>query len=365
MSLTDEFSTEDVEGNAGKYGKRMLSKYGLEVCEAASVIDEQNVTESTATSYKSQVRQVLYDCDDMCPTPRDAADHISDIDKKSSTKSLMVSAMECYYSAIDEHDLGNELRDICNSRGITDKNFNTESTISGWITKDEVDNIHDHLLPDKGDNIKKLDFTDSTWVLSAEHKALAMTLYYTACRVGELCRQDSNDEALRVEDIYEDDCQLEVYRLKKGGKGYKRDMIAVPQELIDILNDYLNMKDIKEGHVFPFTTRTAQNRIREIDEAYKHAFGDFEHMDKLTPHKFRHGRITDIANNSSLEKAGQYVDHASPETTNQYRHLATEEQRDILPENNTDDTDIQAIMDKLDVNDPDEALEVIEQMAQD
>ncbi len=139
-------------------------------------------------------------------------------------------------------------------------------------------------------------------------------------------------------------------------------MIAVPQELIDILNEYMKAKDISSGQIFPFTTRTAQNRIKDIDKAYKHAFGGFEHMDKLTPHKFRHGRITDLANNSSLEEAGQYVDHASPETTDQYRHLATEEQRDILPENNTADPDMEMLMEKLGVDSPKQVIEAIDDM---
>lgn len=363
MSLTDEFSSLGTQEQIQKFGKNLLRQYGPEVCEAASVLDEQNISESTAGSYKSQVRQVLSHCEDMNPTPRDVADFISDQDKKSSSKSLMVSSMESYYSAIGHPDRGEELRQISNKRGLTEKNFSTEQSISGWITKEEVDRIQKHLLPDEGETIKRVEFPDKTHVFGIEHKALAMTLYYTACRVGEICRQDSDDKALRVEDVYEDKCEVKVYRLKKAGKGYKRDMIAVPQELIDILTEYLEYKDITEGQIFPFTTRTAQNRIRDINKAYKHAYGGFQHMEDLTPHKFRHGRITDLANNSSLEKAGDYVDHESPETTNQYRHIATEEQRDILPENNdssNEDKAIKKIMEKLDVDDVDEALEIID-----
>ena len=363
MSLEENYgnnySPEDVE----KHGKALLDKYGPEACNAASVIESQNITDSTAQSYKPQVRHVLSGCGDMNPTPRAAADFISNVDKKSSTKSLMVSAMESYYNAIGDGSKGDKLREISNQKGITDKNFNTEASISGWITREEVDIIQDQLLPDEGENIKRLDFPDKSWIMTPEHKALAMTLYYTACRVGEICRRHSEDEALSVEDVYPENNQVNLYRLKKGGTGYKRDMKAVPQELIDVLQEYMNLKDIEEGQIFPFTTRTAQNRIKDISEAYQHGFGEFKHMDKLTPHKFRHGRITDIANNSSLEDAGQYVDHASPETTNQYRHLAVEEQRAILPEENDGSkSELDELMDKLGVDSIEEAIKIADKL---
>jgi integrase len=221
--------------------------------------------------------------------------------------------------------------------------------------------IEENILPDESENINHLSFSDSSWVITTQHKALTMTLFYTACRVGEICKQNSEDKSLQVEDVYPETNDIELYRLKKKGKGYKRDMTAVPSKLIDCLLDYMERNNIEEGDLFPFTTRTAQNKIKEINEAYQYAFGEFKHMDKLTPHKFRHGRITDIANNTGLEEAGEYVDHASPETTQQYKHVSTEEQREMLPEeNNTSDEDkISELMEELGVNTVEEALKQV------
>jgi len=363
MSLTDEFGDSYSQELVDRHGKRLLDQYGIEVCEAAGKLDHINITENTARSYKPQVRQVLSACDDLNPTPRDAADAISDADKQSGTKSLAVSAMEKYYRTIEEDERGEELRKIANDEGITDKNFNTEASISGWISKEEVVRIENELLPDKGEKINRLSFADTSWVISAEHKALLMTLFYTGCRVGEICKQDSDDVSLSVEDVRFDANQIRLYRLKKGGEGYKRDVKAVPGKLIDALEDYMSLYNIEDGLIFDFTTRTAQNRIKDIDKLYKHVYGGFENTDKLTPHKFRHGRVTDIANNSSLEDAGQYVDHASPETTNQYRHLGLEEQRDILPEESEPDGSTEELMDKLGVDSMDEAVEKIDEIS--
>jgi len=361
MALSDEFGHNYSQEQIDQYGKTLLDQYGIEACEAASILDNLDITADTASSYKPQVRQVLSEHNNVNPTPRSAAECISDADKKSSSKSLMVSAMEKYYKAIDESGKAEKLRTIAKNEGIVEKDFSVESDISGWITKEEVMQIHDDILPDKGERINRLTFSDKSWAITYEHRALVMTLYYTACRVGEICKRDSDDNGLTVEDIDMEKNSVEVYRLKKGGRGYKRDIIAVPQDFIDIIQDYIDIKGIDSGILFDFTTRTAQNRIKDIDKAYKHVYGGYKNMDTLTPHKFRHGRITDIANNSSLEDAGQYVDHASPKTTNQYRHLGAEEQRDILPEEDgSNDDKLSELMDKLDADSIDDALDKLD-----
>lgn len=360
MSL-DNFGDAYTQETVNEFGRNLLNKYGEEVCKAATAIDQGNLASDSTRSYKPQIRQILSGCQNTNPDPRDVVNHISETDKKSGTKSLMVSAMERYYKAIDHDSKATELRELSKSEGITDKNFNTESTISGWITKDEMLKIEQNILPDESERINHLSFADSSWVISVEHKALTMTLFYTACRVGEICKQNSDDQSLLVEDIYPETNEINLYRLKKKGKGYKRDMTAVPGKLIDCLQEYMDMNNIDKGNLFPFTTRTAQNKIKEIDEAYQYAFGKFKHMEKLTPHKFRHGRITDIANNTGLEEAGEYVDHASPETTQQYKHITTEEQRKMLPEESGDSTDekIIELMDELEVDSVEEALDKV------
>jgi integrase len=363
MSLSDEFSSSYTAEQAEEFGEALLNKYGIEVCEAAAKIEQANIADGTSNSYKPQIRMVLDACDDLTPTPRDVADYISDTDKKSGTKSVMVSAMQLYYKVVGEQTKSQELADISSVEGITNVESESKDPIEGWITKEEMERIEEHIMPESGEKIRQLSYPDRSWVISYEHKALCMTLFYTACRVGEICKINSDDTALRVEDVNVDEGRIKLYRLKKSGAKYKRDMTPVPDKLIDVITDYLDLKGITEGPIFSFTTRTAQNRVSEIDEVYKYAFGEFEEMDTLTPHKFRHGRITDLANNSSLEAAGEYVDHQSVDTTNTYRHVTAEEQRDILPEEERQKTELtdSDIMEKLGVDTAEEALDILQE----
>lgn len=285
-------STEQIE----KHGKHLISEYGIDACEAAARIEETSVSKSTANSYKPQVRQVLSECEDMNPTPRMVADVISDVDKKGSTKSLMISAMDLYFTIIECPEKGDKLRDIAKIEGIAKKNFDDEREIEGWITKEEMERIEEHIFPDAGERIKQLSFSDKSWAISSEHKALCQTLFYTACRVGEVCKRDKNDVALSVEDLDFESNQINLYRLKKSGEGYKRDMTVVPEILMDALSDYMELNNIEEGHLFAFTTRTAQNRVEDVHKTYTHAFGEFENIDKLTPKMLRNYRVSESLN---------------------------------------------------------------------
>lgn len=364
MSLEDALQNDYNEEAYEKFSSQLLSRYGLDACEAAAKLNNAGIKDSTARSYKPQVRQVISACGDTNPTPREVVGHISDTDKSAETKSLMVSAMQAYFRAIEEYDKSGKVKDIAKQENVTEKDLTEESPISGWITKEEMLDIENHILPDRGEKTKTVSFADASWVITLDHKLLVMTLFYTGCRVGEICRRHDGDDALSVEDVYFDSNEIELYRLKKGGSGYKRDMTPVPEKLIYVIEEYMELNNVEEGDLFKYTTRTAQNRIREIDEVYKHAFGGFEHTEKLTPHKLRHARITDIANTSGLEAAGQYVDHSNPETTNQYRHVTGEEQRDILPESKEED-DVEQLMEALDVDSVSEALEKVKSMADD
>jgi integrase len=278
------------------------------------------------------VRHVIGDTGTKDPDPEEVVDVVADCDKKASTKNIMLVAMKSYFKQIGKPGKGERTHELAQSQNIAEIDFNREMEVDEWITKDEFERVVDHILPDKGERFNELSAPGESHMITLEHKALVVALFYTGCRVGEICKRDSDDFALEVDDIYWDEQQIKMYRLKKEGSGVKRDMKVVPDELLSVLEEYLEAYGMESGPIFDFTTRTAQNRITDIHEAYTFAFGDFKHTDKLTPHKFRHGRISDIANHSDLDSAGEYVEHSSTEITKAYRHLASEQQREILPE---------------------------------
>lgn len=363
MALKDFGSGDYSEQAVDQHGKKLLDKYGEEACNAAARIESMNISEDTARSYKPQIREIVAQVGDSNPDPTDALDVIVNTGKKPSTKNIMVLAMKKYYQRINEPDRGEELHKQAKNEGVAEIDFNNQMEVEEWIKKSEVERIEEHILPKKGSTYREISGTNESYIITLEHKALVMTLFYTGARVGEVCARNTDDIALKVEDLYPESDQIELYRLKKQGTGYKRDMKVVPGKLWDVLDEYLDEYGIEEGAIFPFVKRTAQNRITDIHDAYTFCFGEFEHMEKLTPHKFRHGRITDLANHAGLEDAGQYVQHSSTEVTNAYRHLASEQQRDILPEE-SDDTDasiseLQELLDEYDDLSIDEAIEML------
>lgn len=351
-----------------KFGTKLLSKYGPVACEAAALLDESNMNSGSARTYKPQVRQVVSATDDKIPSPRDTIDVIDNADKQGSTKNVMVVAMKKYYELVDEYEMADEVDKLAKEEQIAEIDFNRDMQVDEWITKDEVVRIENHILPPNGSRFHELSGAGQSYIITLEHKALVMALFYTGCRVGEVCEVQTGDETLTLGDLHPETDRIELYRLKKKGNGYKRDMKVVPDRLWDVLEEYTEEYGIGDIHedndsrLFPFVKRTAQNRITEVHNAYEFTFGGFEHMEKLTPHKFRHGRITDLANHAGLEEAGQYVEHSSPEVTDAYRHLAAEQQREILPEESESDEpdSMSEVMEALDVEDADEAIEVIE-----
>lgn len=363
MSLDNFGETQDSQA-VQRFGKSMIEKYSAKACKAAVKLEDSNINSGSARTYKPQVRQVVSELDDENPDPREVSRVIASSDKQGSTKNVMVTAIKKYYEVIDEYSKRDELDKIAKEEQLAEVDFDRGMEVDQWITKDEVLRIEEHILPPKGERFHQIDGPGKSVAVSLEHKALVMTLFYTGCRVGEVCQVSTGGEALMLSDLHPGSGRMNLYRSKKKGKGYKRDMKVVPSKLWDVLDEYTqeynigSIQDDDDTPIFPFVKRTAQNRISDIHSAYEFVFGQFEHIDKLTPHKFRHGRITDIANHSGLEEAGQYVEHSSPEVTNAYRHLAAEQQREMLPESDehNGDIDVDELVEQVDGVDTKEEL---------
>jgi len=354
----DNASSGFTQEQINKYGREMIAKYGLEPCKGASKLDKLNMADGSLSTYKTQVRQILHHADNENPDPTNVIEIIEESDKSPSTKNIMVVSFRKYYDAIGEKAKSEELNQLSDERSVSQEIFSGDMEVKEWITEDEFEKVDEHLFPDQGESINKLQGSGKAFVLSLEHKALALTLYYTGCRVGEICKRNSSDFALEFEDVYNDEGMIKVYRLKKSGKGIKRQMRVVPDRLLDILNEYSEWKSKSTGPIFDFTTKTAQNRMKDIDQCYKFWFGEWQHMEKLTPHKLRHGRVTAIANHSGIEKAGEFVDHSSTDVTKAYRHISTKDQREMLPENSKDEQD--ELVQALKQMDDDELEEIVE-----
>lgn len=342
MSL-EEFGETYSDEMLEKHGKRLLDQYGVEACECAASIEEASITEDSARTYKPQIRQLVSETDEKSPEPERAVEVVKNSGKKDSTKSTMVSAIKKYYEHIGDYNKAEEFQSLAR-----EGSFNIQMKVDSWITRKEYDRIEEHILPDPGEEKKIYDGPQRSWVFGAEDRALVMTLFYTGCRVGEICPRKSDDVGLSVSDLYPERDQVELYRLKKGGEGYQRDMKVLPHVWWDAIEDYMELKGITQGKLFDFVTRTAQNKVSAIGEAYTATFGAFDHADRLHPHLFRHGRVTDIANNAGVEDAGDYVEHSGYDITDAYRHLAADQQRDILPETSQDEVTIDDLVEQTD-----------------
>jgi integrase len=361
MSL-DEFGKTFSDEQISKYGRKMLAQYGVIACESAEMLESTGLSSGTLSNYKSQVRQVIGELKTDHPTPGSVVDVIQSSDKKHATKHVMGEAMKKYYHAIGEHSDAEELKQLMKQPSSDDELVSEQYEVKEWITKEEMLMMENHIFPESGDISKKIGGFSNTFIIDVEHKALCMTLFYTGGRVGEVCKRSGDDIALSVEDLDEENNQIQVYRLKKGTM-YDRDYLVVPDKVFSAIHDYLEWKGIEEGPIFNFTTSTAQNRVTEVDSAYKYAIGEYENMDKLTPHKFRHGRVTDIANHSGIEAASEFVGHSSLETTGMYRHLDAEKQKEIIPESmNGDDISIKSVMDSVDVDTEKDLIELLQRL---
>lgn len=347
--------TMSIDNFSSDASDTVRDKYGEEACIEAEKLDDVGISDGTARTYKPQVRQVVSELGKN-PAPDSVIDFISEVDKGGSAKNTMVMAIKKYYQAIDEFGRSEKLSQLSKKKSFSDDNHTSGMDIEEWVTEEETMQILEHLCPDNDERWTDIEAGGRRFRFTIEHKALVATLYYTGLRVSEALM-------LKLEDFEFDENQVKVYRVKKGGDVVERDLIHQTDEYLDIIKHYTSTYDIDAtDRIFDFTTRTAENRVDEIEEAYNFLFGEFEECDKLTPHKFRHARVTSIANEAGLEAASEYVAHESLETTKAYRHMTTGEQKDILPESNESNDEDGGVDDLLNELDVDSVEELKEQL---
>lgn len=149
-------------------------------------------------------------------------------------------------------------------------------------------------------------------------KAILSTLFFTGCRVSEVC-------TLKVKDFYQ---EQGFYILDFWVKGGKRNRLAINQELQIIIREYLRMaghEDDKDSFLFlpvkhsPKTSDKNRKLSRKtIDYLFK-KYAKQVILDGVTPHSARATFITQaLENNCPIEAVQKTVGHAQIKTTQMY-----------------------------------------------
>jgi integrase/recombinase XerD len=148
-------------------------------------------------------------------------------------------------------------------------------------------------------------------------RAILGTLFFTGCRVSELCK-------LKVKDYYEEQGFWILDFVTKGGK---RNRLAVNQELQVFLNAYLEQSghnDEKDSPlILPIKMNPNLNQVRFISSRQVQLlwkrYAEKNQIQGTTPHSARATFITQaLENNCPLDTVQKSVGHSQIKTTQMY-----------------------------------------------
>ena len=165
---------------------------------------------------------------------------------------------------------------------------------------------------------KLLNSPDLSKLQGLRDKAILSTLFFTGCRVSEVC-------SLKVKDFYE---EQGFYVLDFWVKGGKRNRMAINQELQIALSQYLTKAGhgsdqasflflpVKSGYKASDLKRNLNRRT--IDHLFN-KYADIVGIAGITPHSARATFITQaLENNCPIEAVQKTVGHAQIKTTQMY-----------------------------------------------
>jgi integrase/recombinase XerD len=148
-------------------------------------------------------------------------------------------------------------------------------------------------------------------------QAILGILFFTGCRVSELCK-------LKVKDFYEEQGFGILDFVIKGGK---RNRLAVNQELQIFLKAYLEKSGHMDDKNAPLILPVAKNKnleqmrfisSRQVQRLWKN-YADKTNIQGTTPHSARATFITQaLENNCSLDAVQKSVGHSQIKTTQMY-----------------------------------------------
>ena len=207
-------------------------------------------------------------------------------------------------SSLFNHLIDNQVVKINVAQGVRRMPINSDRVEAKVLTPEEVR--------------KMLDKPDLSKLQGLRDKAILSTLFFTGCRVSEVCK-------LKVKDFYQ---EQGFYVLDFWVKGGKRNRLAINQELQIIIREYLRLaghEDNKNSYLFlpvkhaPRTSDKNRKLSRKtIDYLFK-KYAKLAMLDGVTPHSARATFITQaLENNCPIEAVQKTVGHAQIKTTQMY-----------------------------------------------
>lgn len=169
-----------------------------------------------------------------------------------------------------------------------------------------------------GEVRKMLEAPDTETLNGIRDKAILATLFYTGCRVSEVCK-------LKIKDFYR---EQGYYVLDFWVKGGKRNRLAIHQELQILINDYLRVAghDMESNYYLFLPMRNAPNvsdatrklSRKTVDYLFK-KYAKQAFLSGVTPHSARATFITQaLENNCPIEAVQKTVGHSQIKTTQMY-----------------------------------------------
>lgn len=165
---------------------------------------------------------------------------------------------------------------------------------------------------------KMLDAPDPSKLQGLRDKAILSTLFFTGCRISEVC-------TLKVKDFYQ---EQGFYVLDFWVKGGKRNRLAIHQELQIALREYLRIaghENNKDSFLFlpvkhaPGNSDKNRKMSRRIIDYLFQKYAKIAVIDGITPHSARATFITQaMENNCPIEAVQKTVGHAQIKTTQMY-----------------------------------------------
>ena len=153
---------------------------------------------------------------------------------------------------------------------------------------------------------------------------LVELLYLTGMRRSELIN-------LKIDDI-----DFEANILRVIGKGKKERQIPLPNNLIDYLRHYLNLRDsfFDSGDYekeFLFVTDKGKKLYPEyVNRKVKQVLSQITTLEKLSPHTLRHSFATHLLNNGAdINAIKELLGHSSLAATEVYTHTTFEKLKKI------------------------------------
>lgn len=167
----------------------------------------------------------------------------------------------------------------------------------------------------KNGSVKRLSLSELEEVLecahrvSAQHRLIFETLYYTGARVAEFCD-------LTAQDFYAGEARVVI----ADGKGGKRREVPIPSWLASKIEIYL--QDRTEGPLFQNSHGT-KLQVRTVQFWVKDLRRQLNLSIHLTPHSFRHSIATHMVERGFTKDMVQaFLGHSRSDTTEIYTRTA-------------------------------------------